>query len=163
MVMIMLGSEEIDIPAGEKNYQRSDEFKLPVDMEVRDIWAHMHCVGKKVQVTATLPDGTKRSLLQISDWDFNWQDVYLYKQRFKLPKGTAVRADWTWDNTAENPRNPFSPPQRIRHGEGSTDEMAGLILGGTANNWVDEIIHWASVVGHYLEVENRGQKYKERP
>lgn len=163
MVMIMLGSEEIDIPAGEKNYQRSDEFKLPVDMEVRDIWAHMHCVGKKVQVTATLPDGTKRSLLQISDWDFNWQDVYLYKQRFKLPKGTVVRADWTWDNTAENPRNPFSPPQRIRHGEGSTDEMAGLILGGTANNWVDEIIHWASVVGHYLEVVNRGQKYKERP
>lgn len=163
MIMAMLSSEEIDIPAGEKTYRASDSFQLPVDMEVRDIWAHMHCIGKTVQVSATLPDGTTRSLLRISDWDFNWQDVYLYKQRFKLPKGTVVRADWTWDNSADNPRNPFSPPRRIRHGEGSTDEMSGLIVGGVANNWVDELIHWAAVVGHYLEIASKGQSYKKRP
>lgn len=163
MVMVMLASEEIDIPAGEKEYRASDQFTLPVDMEVRDVWAHMHCIGKTVTVTATLPDGKKRQLLRISDWDFNWQDVYLYKQRFSLPRGTIVRADWTWDNSAENPRNPFSPPRRIRQGEGSTDEMSGLIVGGVANSWVAEIIHWAAVVGHYLEVASKGQKYKARP
>ena len=162
IVMVMLGSEEIDIPAGEKVYRASDQFKLPVDMEVRDIWAHMHCIGKTVDVKATLPDGTEKSLLKISDWDFNWQDVYLYKQRFKLPKGTIVKADWTWDNSAENPRNPFSPPRRIKHGEGSTDEMSGLIVGGVANNWVDEVIHWATVVGHYLEIADKGQKFKSK-
>lgn len=163
IVAVMMGSEEIDIAAGEKEYRASDSFTLPVDIEVRDVWAHMHCIGKSVHATATLPDGSERELLKISDWDFNWQDVYLYKQRFKLPKGTVVRVNWVWDNSAENPRNPFSPPQRIRHGEGSTDEMAGLILGGIANNWVDEIVHWAAVVGHYLKVVAKGQPYRERP
>lgn len=162
MVMVMLGSEEIDIPAGQKEYRLTDRFKLPVDMEVRDIWAHMHCIGKTVDVKAILPDGTEKSLLKISDWDFNWQDVYLYKQRFKLPKGTVVQADWTWDNSEDNPRNPFSPPRRIKYGEGSTDEMSGLIVGGVANNWVDEVIHWATVIGHYLEIADKSQKFKSR-
>lgn len=162
MVAVMLGSEEIDIPAGEKEYRASDSFTLPVDIEVRDVWAHMHCIGKTVHARATLPDGTERELLKISDWDFNWQDIYLYKQRFKPPKGTVVRVDWSWDNSEANPHNPFSPPQRIRHGEGSTDEMSGLILGGTANNWVDEIIHWASVAGHYLQVVAKGQRYRAK-
>ncbi len=91
------------------------------------------------------------------------KSVYLYQQRFTLPKGTVVQADWTWDNSGENPRNPFSPPRRIRHGEGSTDEMSGLIVGGVASSWLDEIIHWAAVVGHYLEIAAKGQKYKARP
>lgn len=41
--------------------------------------------------------------------------------------------------------------------------MSGLIVSGVANNWVDEIVHWASVVGHYLEIAGKGQKYKARP
>ncbi|MFQ3591639.1 MAG: hypothetical protein SNJ82_00410 [Gemmataceae bacterium] len=161
-VIIAMASEEIDIPAGERKYRATDRFKLPVDMQVRNIWAHMHTIGKTVRVTATLPNGTKRQLLHIPDWDFNWQDTYLYREPFVLPKGTIVDAEWTWDNSADNPRNPFSPPRRIRLGEDSTDEMSGLIIGGIANHWVDELAHWGAVIGHYFEVTKKGQKYKRK-
>ena len=40
--------------------------------------------------------------------------------------------------------------------------MSGLILGGVANNWVDELGQWAAFVGHYLEVASKGAKYKRR-
>jgi hypothetical protein len=162
IVIIAMASEEIDIPAGEKSYRATDRFKLPVDMEIRSVWAHMHTIGKTVKVTATLPNGTKRELLHIPDWDFNWQDTYLYRKPFKLPKGTIVDAEWTWDNSADNPRNPFTPPRRMRLGEDSTDEMSGLILGGVCNTWFDELSHWGAVIGHYFEVAKKGAKYKRK-
>jgi peroxiredoxin len=34
----------------------------------------------------------------------------------------------TWDNSADNPRNPTNPPVRVRWGEGSTDEMGQVTL-----------------------------------
>ena len=67
-----------------------------------------------MKATATLPDGSTRSLLWIKDWDFNWQDGYVYKQPFTLPKGTRIDVTITYDNSAENPRNPISPPRRAR-------------------------------------------------
>jgi len=34
--------------------------------------------------------------------------------------------EYTYDNSAANPRNPNHPPKRVMWGPGSTDEMAGL-------------------------------------
>jgi hypothetical protein len=35
---------------------------------------------------------------------------------------------YIYDNSAENPRNPSSPPRRVHFGEQTTDEMAFLFL-----------------------------------
>jgi hypothetical protein len=43
-----------------------------------------------------------------------------------LPKGTRIDVAITYDNSADNPHNPSHPPQRVRWGPDSTDEMAGL-------------------------------------
>lgn len=161
MVVIGMASEEIDIPAGDTDYQARDRFKLPVDMEVANIWSHLHTIGKTVRVTAELPNGERRKLLSIQDWDFNWQDTYLYQKPFWLPKGTIVRAEWSWDNSAKNPRNPFSPPKRMRFGEGTNDEMSGVIIGGTVKNDLEALSHWAAVIGHYLEIKARGLPYSK--
>jgi hypothetical protein len=160
MVVVAMASEEIDIPAGKKDYKAADEFKLPVDFELQSVWSHMHIIGKTNVVWAETPNGKKIDLLKISDWDFNWQDTYEYKKSIKLPKGTIIKSEWTWDNSADNPRQINTPPKRIRLGEGSADEMSGLILGGTVSNGLDAGIHWATVIGHYLEVAGKGLKYK---
>ena len=34
--------------------------------------------------------------------------------------------EFVYDNSAANPRNPHSPPQRVLWGPGTDDEMAGL-------------------------------------
>ncbi len=160
--IIGMANNDVYIPAGEKAFKRTDTYKLPVDFRVDNIWGHMHMIGKVVKVWAELPDGKTKDLLLISDWDFNWQDTYFYKKPFVLPKGTVVKAEFIWDNTADNPRNPNNPPKRIKWGEGSEDEMSGLIIGGiTVNPW-DELGMWLSVIGHYLEIEGKANEAKRQ-
>lgn len=118
--VILMANNDIDIPPGEKRYKRTDEFTLPVDYEFRSIFAHMHMIGKEFRVWAELPDQTTRKLLLIDDWDYRWQDTYLYAKPFVLPKGTVIKAEFIWDNSADHPRNPNIPPKRVRWGEGST-------------------------------------------
>ena len=118
----------IDIPAGEKNFTIQDSMTLPVDVRVFSAMAHAHYLGKEMKATATLPDGTTQPLLWIQDWDFNWQDRYTYKQPLLLPKGTRIDVRITYDNSADNPRNPSNPPRRVLWGEQSFDEMGGVGL-----------------------------------
>jgi hypothetical protein len=49
-----------------------------------------------------------------------------------LPAGTIVESELVYDNSAANPWNPFQPPQRIRWGEETTDEMGSLIFNAVA-------------------------------
>jgi hypothetical protein len=116
----------LDIPAGEKNYSIKGTMKIPVDMRAYSVLAHAHYLGKEMKATATLPDGTIVPLLWIQDWDFNWQDRYNYKVPVLLPKGTQLDVTITYDNSADNPRNPSHPPKRVRWGLGSLDEMGGV-------------------------------------
>jgi hypothetical protein len=116
----------IDIPPGEKNFTISGTLTLPADMQVLSVMAHAHYLGKEFKATATLPDGSTRPLLWIQDWDFNWQDRYFYRQPILLPKGTRIDATVTYDNSADNPRNPCNPPRRVQWGMQSTDEMGGV-------------------------------------
>jgi len=51
------------------------------------------------------------------------------------------------------------PPKRVTFGEGSTDEMTGLIIGGkTVNPGLDEGVMWLSAIGHYVDVERKARK-----
>jgi mono/diheme cytochrome c family protein len=127
----------IDIPAGTKNYTIVDSFTLPVDVKAFGVTAHAHYLAHEMTLTATLPDGRKKTLLEIPDWDFNWQDQYVYKQDEPLPKGTVLHTRLIYDNTAQNPRNPSSPPKHVKWGEQTTDEMGSVTLRLVAVNESD--------------------------
>jgi len=123
---IPLGSNRIDIPPGDHAYKVTDHFTLPVDVDAIGINPHAHYICKEMYGYAVLPDGTRRTLLRIPDWNFNWQQQYLYAAPVRLPAGTDVIMEFTYDNSADNPRNPAHPPMRVTWGPSSTDEMAGL-------------------------------------
>ena len=74
--MLRLGSQGIDIPAGERNYTISDSYVLPVDVEVLAVQPHAHYRAREIKGVARLPDGTEKGLIHIKDWDFRWQHVY---------------------------------------------------------------------------------------
>jgi hypothetical protein len=118
----------IDIPPGEKNYTIQGSFTLPVDVRVFSAAAHAHYLAKEMKTAATLPDGSAKPLIWIQDWDFNWQEVYGYKEPFLLPKGTRIDTTIRYDNSADNPRNPSNPPKRAQFGEQSFDEMGTVGL-----------------------------------
>jgi len=125
-VKICLTSMRIDIPPGERDHLIEDSYTLPVDAELLGILPHAHYLGKELRGFALLPDGTKKSLLLIRDWDFNWQGDYRYKNPVLLPKATQLKMEFTYDNSIQNIRNPNSPPQRVRYGVQSSDEMGEL-------------------------------------
>ena len=118
----------IDIPAGEKHYVVKDSYVLPVDVDAIGTRGHAHYLAREMKLTATLPDGTTRGLLWITDWDFGWQDSYYYKTPFRLPKGTRIDAELVYDNSTDNPRNPNNPIKRVKWGRESFDEMGSLSL-----------------------------------
>ncbi len=118
----------IDIPAGESRYTMTDSFVLPIDVKVFGAAGHAHYLAKTMKMTATLPGGDIRTLLEIPDWDFGWQEQYQFADYVSLPKGTRLDVAITYDNSVANRRNPSSPPQRVTWGEQSTDEMGSMSL-----------------------------------
>ena len=118
----------IEIPANEEHYVKQDHFVLPVDAKAFSVSAHAHYLGKSMQMTATLPDGAVQQLLNISSWDFSWQEEYRYQDYIFLPKGTRLDAEIVWDNSVDNVNNPHHPPQPVKWGRESTDEMGCVTL-----------------------------------
>ncbi len=124
--IVRLGRQNLDIGAGDSDYRIGDSFVLPVDAQVVAIQPHAHYRAREVHAWATLPDGTRRPLITITDWDFNWQDQYRYAEPFWLPAGTTLEMSYTFDNSATNRRNPTIPPERAIWGWRSSDEMADV-------------------------------------
>jgi len=124
----MVASRKIDIPAGEKNYKVNASITSPADVDLIGITPHAHLICKEMKVWANFPDGSTQDLIWIKDWDFNWQDQYLYKKPIRIPRGTRVDMEFTYDNSMANVRNPFNPPQRIHHGQQTNEEMAITFL-----------------------------------
>ncbi|MEO2092022.1 MAG: redoxin family protein [Gemmataceae bacterium] len=129
----------IDMPAGEREYRRSAEYTLPASLTLVGTAPHMHLLGKSMKVWAETPDGKTVPLVHIENWDFNWQDYYLYQKPFTLPKGTKLRLESVHDNSSSNPANPNSPPKRITWGEGTADEMCLCLFEGYCDTALDMI------------------------
>jgi Flp pilus assembly protein TadD len=125
-ISVKLEAHGIAIPAGEPNYVVEDSYVLPVDVDAVSIYPHAHYLGKEMRGTATLPDGSQADLLWIRRWDFRWQDRYRYRSPVFLPRGTRLSMRFTYDNSAANPNNRHDPPQRVRAGPRSIDEMGHL-------------------------------------
>jgi hypothetical protein len=124
----------IDIPAGKKDYLLTDSYTLPVDVKAYGVSAHAHFLGKSFTLTANLPSGETKTLLNIPSWDFNWQNQYQYNQFVPLPKGTKLVSTMTYDNSTDNVFNPSNPPKEVWWGEQTVNEMGSLILSVVPQN-----------------------------
>ena len=118
----------IDIPAGARDHVIHDSYMLAADVEVLSLLPHAHYLAKELQAFATLPDGRQKPLMHIRNWNFDWQGDYQFQKPVFLPRGTALSMIWHYDNSTNNARNPHHPPQRVRYGLQSSDEMAELWL-----------------------------------
>lgn len=121
-------SFDIDIPAGTSQHPIHDTYTLAADVELLSILPHAHYLGKDLRAFATPPGGAQQELLHIANWDFSWQGDYRFEKPVFLPKGTMVEMFYVYDNSTNNVRNPHDPPQRVRYGLRSDDEMAELWL-----------------------------------
>ena len=128
MLLALERDDKLDIPAGDSSFIVDDSLTLPVDVEVLGVYPHAHYLGHDMQGWAILPNGEKKWLVWIKDWDIDRQSVYRYRKPLVLPRGTELHMRYTYDNSAANPHNPHVPPVRVRAGNRSEDEMAHLWL-----------------------------------
>ncbi len=148
---IWMANYEMDIPAGEANYKRSTSYTLPKDVIMVGVVPHMHLLGKSMRVTATQPKEQPEVLINILEWNYNWQDEYYYERPIRLKAGTKLVVEAVFDNSAGNPSNPSSPPKRVTWGEETTDEMLFCFFLLTADKTEDLIHTIFDNLGHDLK------------
>lgn len=106
-------------------------LKIGADLSLLHINPHMHLLGKNFIAYAISPSHDTIPLIEIKDWDFEWQDFYRFPKMIKIPKGSILHAEATFDNTSNNIHNPFNPPKDALFETGSmedTEEMMRLVF-----------------------------------
>lgn len=153
--LILLESRDIDLEPGDTAFAAGDAFRVPVPVEVLAVYPHAHYLGKRMEAWAVLPNGRRRDLLRIDSWDFNFQDQYRVRRPVQLPAGSLISMRITFDNSADNPHNPFDPPRRVVRGLASTDEMAEMGFQVLPSTSADLATLGASLDRFYYEAELR--------
>ncbi|GAB5402963.1 MAG: redoxin domain-containing protein [Aureliella sp.] len=83
---------------------------------------HMHLRGKAFRYEAIYPDGSRETLLDVPNYDFNWQLKYELAEPKKLPRGTKIVGTAVYDNSEKNLVNP-DPTRTVHWGDQSDEEM----------------------------------------
>ena len=82
----------------------------------------MHFRGKSFKYTLIKPDSTTEVLLNVPNYNFNWQRQYYLKEPKKILAGSKLQVDAIFDNSEQNLSNP-KPQDTVRFGEQTKDEM----------------------------------------
>ena len=111
-----------NIPPNDPNFEQSTSVTLRQDAYMHSFTPHMHFRGKYMRFYANYPDGRSEELINIANYNYNWQLAYTYEEPKFMPAGTVVTAVGAFDNSAQNPNNP-DPDRSVPWGQQSWDEM----------------------------------------
>ena len=119
---LILANGRIKIPPHTKNHSEQAVREFMKDALVFEILPHSHFRGKAAKFVAHYPDGTEEVLLNVPNYDFNWQTTYEFSEPRVMPAGTKIVYTNWWDNSAQNPANP-DPSKTVTWGDQSFEEM----------------------------------------
>ncbi len=120
---LTLLNRDFEIPPQAANYPASATFtRLPANGEILAITPHMHYRGKSIRVFADRNDQTQ-VLLDVPQYDFNWQHIYELAKPLPLADIDKLRFTVHFDNSPKNPFNP-DPTAHVTWGDQTWEEMA---------------------------------------
>jgi len=119
---IDLSNQMFMIPAGDPDHEVTECHTFTKAVLITSLTPHMHLRGKSMKIIAYLPDGSKKTLLSVPNYQFNWQFTYRAKEPIYLPAGTRIEVKASFDNSANKPGNP-DPTRPVRWGSASEKEM----------------------------------------
>ena len=119
---VIAGEIDFLIPAGAPDHRVEYRHEIARDSMIVSYLPHMHWRGKSMSYTAHYPEGDSELLLEVPEYDFNWQLFYYPEEPKFVPAGTVVEIVAVYDNSAANPDNP-DPTRDVGFGMQSTDEM----------------------------------------
>lgn len=110
------------IPPGAKDYEVVGEYDFEEPGRVLSFMPHTHVRGTAFRYELIRPDGSSEIVLDLPDYDFNWQLDYVLAEPLHVEAGSVMRATAWYDNSADNPSNP-DPTVEVRFGEQTWEEM----------------------------------------
>jgi len=111
-----------NIPPYDPDYEMTQSIVIDDDAYIFSFTPHMHFRGKRMRFYATLPDGTHEEMLNIANYNYNWQLAYTLEEPRFVPAGTKITAVGAFDNSEQNRMNP-DPSRSVPWGLQSWDEM----------------------------------------
>ncbi|MCU0702956.1 MAG: redoxin family protein [Fimbriiglobus sp.] len=122
-----LTDPRISIPPGADNHAESVELRLPFDVVLTAFSPHMHVRGKAARYECDVTDPKTKQietkvLLDVPQYDFNWQLRYELAEPVTLKAGSVIRYRAWYDNSDKNPANP-DPAKRVKWGDQTFEEM----------------------------------------
>ena len=111
------------IPPFEPAFRIEANHRLTDDVTLLGLFTHMHVRGRDMTFSEMSPEGQKKTLLQIPNYNFEWQLGYeIEPGQKRLPAGTMIEAVAHFDNSAFNPYNP-DPAAEVGYGPQTIHEM----------------------------------------
>ena len=104
-------AQPLDIPPN--SVVTTENFvTLRENARIENFQAHMHLRGKGMSMEAMYPDGKRETLSQVSDFNFNWHNMYIYatKRRRSCRRGRSSTSSrgTTTPRTTRSTRIPIS-------------------------------------------------------
>ena len=118
----VVADPDLAIPPGDSNYLSVGEWEFPFDSDLTLMKPHMHYRGKDMEFKVVYPDGREEILLQVHEYDMNWQMTYELSDPIFMPKGAKMIVTSHFDNSSDNRWNP-DPNMWVYWGDDSRDEM----------------------------------------
>ena len=113
---------QFTIPAGAADHRVDTSLDFLQDATLWGVFPHTHVRGKRWSYDLVLPDGTRRTLLSVPRYDFNWQTYYMFREPVQVPKGARLESSAWYDNSPANRSNP-DPAVNVRWGDQTWEEM----------------------------------------
>ncbi len=112
----------VNIPPLDPDYEMTQSFTIDKEAKLFAFTPHMHFRGKRMRFYAEYPDGSGEELINIANYNYNWQLAYTYQEPKLIPAGTVITATGAFDNSIQNKSNP-DPFRSVPWGLQSWDEM----------------------------------------
>lgn len=101
--MAMLINRALEMPTN-RNWDEGVAFyQFKTDVYVFAVLPHIHLMDPDMQVVAITPAGERIKMLRTQYWDFNWQDIYQYREPIFLPAGSRLELVGYGNNATEKP------------------------------------------------------------
>lgn len=112
----------IELPPNTDRHREVAYLTFPKEAKLYSVFLHTHYRGQAGRLDMILPDGTKRELINLPRYDFNWQRTYDFVEPVTVPAGAKLVATYFYDNSVRNAANP-APDETVIWGDQSWEEM----------------------------------------
>lgn len=121
--LVQIRHEDLVIPPHEAHHRSEATGKVGFkEARLLSLFPHMHLRGKSFRIDARYADGRQEPLLNVPNYDFNWQTTYRLAEPKRLPRGTELFLVGHHDNSLSNPVNP-DPSSEVKWGDQTWEEM----------------------------------------